>query len=160
MPAPPPVRGPESDGGSVFDKLIEDYDALAERAEDMVFQHVCGEIEMELRAHFFRYVRTFSRVRDVPFSFNAELCPFCFPPLYHAVVTTGDNQIVIHRGNSKNPRSDLTTTMKLRSPRPSWPRSHFSPPISPISNPASRPGCCRIFIGRPPRGFRMEFCTR
>lgn len=57
IPTPPPVRGTEEpDGGSIFDKLIEDYRALAERAEDMVFQHVCGEIEMELRAHFFRCV--------------------------------------------------------------------------------------------------------
>ena len=56
MPMTPPVRNNESDGGSIFDKLIEDYDALAERAEGMVSQHVCGEIEMELRAHFFRCV--------------------------------------------------------------------------------------------------------
>lgn len=57
MPAPPPVLGTEeSNGSSVFDKLIEDYCALAERVEDMVFQHVCGEIEMDLRDHFFRYV--------------------------------------------------------------------------------------------------------
>jgi len=56
MPTPSPVRGAESGGGSIFDKLIEDYGALAGRAEDMVLHHVCGEIEMELRAHFFRYV--------------------------------------------------------------------------------------------------------
>ena len=57
IPTPPPPRGSEANGGSIFDKLIEDYGALAERAEDMVFQHVCGEIEMELRAHFFRCVQ-------------------------------------------------------------------------------------------------------
>jgi len=57
MPTPPPVHGTGADGGSIFDKLIEDYGALAERADDMVLQHVCGEIEMELRAHFFRYVQ-------------------------------------------------------------------------------------------------------
>ena len=58
IPIPPPLRGTkEPDGGSIFDRLIEDYRALADRAEDMVFQHVCGEIEMELRAHFFRYVK-------------------------------------------------------------------------------------------------------
>ncbi|KAF9650708.1 hypothetical protein BDM02DRAFT_3092586 [Thelephora ganbajun] len=56
MPIPPPVRGTESDGGSIFDKLIEDYGALVERAEEMVVQHVCGEIEMELRAHFFSHI--------------------------------------------------------------------------------------------------------
>lgn len=57
MPTPPPPRrGSESNTGSIFDGLIEDYAALAERAEDMVLQHVCGEIEMELRAHFFRYL--------------------------------------------------------------------------------------------------------
>lgn len=57
MPTPPPpIRGTESLTGSIFDKLIEDYGALAERAEDMVLQHVCGEIEMDLRAHFFRCV--------------------------------------------------------------------------------------------------------
>ena len=56
MPIPPLARGNESDRGSIFDRLIEDYGALTERAEDMVFQHVCGEIEMELKAHFFRYV--------------------------------------------------------------------------------------------------------
>ena len=58
IPVPPPARNSETDDGSIFDKLIGDYDALAERAEDMVFQHVCGEIEMELRAHFFRCVQT------------------------------------------------------------------------------------------------------
>jgi hypothetical protein len=57
MPIPPPIRSGGSDGGSIFDKLVEDYGALAERAEDMVFQHVCGEVEMELRAHFFRCVQ-------------------------------------------------------------------------------------------------------
>jgi len=56
MPPLPPARGAESGGGSIFDKLIEDYGGLAGRAEDMVIQHVCGEIEMELRVHFFRYV--------------------------------------------------------------------------------------------------------
>ena len=65
IPTPPPVRGAKGpDGGSVFDKLIEDYRALAERAEDMVFQHVCGEIEMELRAHFFRCVEM-SRIQNL-----------------------------------------------------------------------------------------------
>lgn len=57
MPTPPPAPSIEEfDNGSVFDSLIADYDALSERAEDMVFQHVCGEIEMELRTHFFRCV--------------------------------------------------------------------------------------------------------
>ena len=57
MPTPPPLaRGTERDGGSIFDKLIDDYGALAERAEDMVLQHVCGEIGTELKAHFFRCV--------------------------------------------------------------------------------------------------------
>lgn len=57
MPTPPPpTRGTESNAGSIFDKLIEDYGALTERAEDMVLEHVCGEIEMDLRAHFFKCV--------------------------------------------------------------------------------------------------------
>lgn len=60
MPTPPLIRGTGgSCTGSIFDKLIEDYGALGERAEDMVFQHVCGEIEAELRAHFFRYGSNF-----------------------------------------------------------------------------------------------------
>lgn len=55
----PAIIAEGSGGGSIFDKLIEDYGALAERAEDMVFQHVSGEIEMELRAHFFGCVQIF-----------------------------------------------------------------------------------------------------
>jgi len=55
MPIPPPVRGTECNGDSIFDKLIEGYGVLAERAKDMVLQHVCGEIEMELKAHFFSH---------------------------------------------------------------------------------------------------------
>jgi hypothetical protein len=75
MPTPPPpTRDTESDGGSIFDKLIEDYGALAERAEDMVLQHVCGEIEMELRAHFFRCV--FERGAVFRDRVNANLCSF------------------------------------------------------------------------------------
>jgi len=74
IPTPPLAFGTEeSDGSSIFDKLIQDYGALTERAEDMVFQHVCGEIEMELRAHFFRYVCFFSFRRETgPFSFNVS----------------------------------------------------------------------------------------
>ena len=74
MPMPPPARSGESDSGSIFDKLIEEYDALAERAEDMAFQHVCGEIEMELKVHFFRYVQTPKlRALGCPFGEGAPL---------------------------------------------------------------------------------------
>lgn len=86
MPIPPPVRSTgETYDGSIFDKLIEDYDALAERAEDMVFQHVCGEIEMELRAHFFR----------------------------HAHLLSGPGLILISLAvTGRNPRLDRSTTTK------------------------------------------------
>jgi hypothetical protein len=77
MPVPPPpVHGTESDGGSIFDKLIEDYVVLAERAEDMVLQHVCGEIEMELKAHFFRCVSNPISLSAGGARSKADLCSF------------------------------------------------------------------------------------
>jgi len=81
-----PARSNESDGGSIFDKLIEEYDVLAERAEDMVFQHVCGEIEMELKAHFFRYVQRVApseRGSDLRYLPNSNLRPFYTPLSYY-----------------------------------------------------------------------------
>ena len=83
MPTLPPAIGAEGSGhGSIFDKLIENYGALAERAEDMVFQHVSGEIEMELRAHFFGCVQIFLGRADFfvleHLEIGANLCPFLF----------------------------------------------------------------------------------
>lgn len=94
MPIPPLPRSSESDAGSIFDKLIEDYGVLAERAEDMVFQHVCGEVEMELKAHFFRYVQVsnkecpvISSEGRVPFNINLILiCVYSISPLHTTTV--------------------------------------------------------------------------
>lgn len=38
--------------GTIFEELVVQYGKLAERAEDMIVQCVCGEIEAGLRAHF------------------------------------------------------------------------------------------------------------
>ncbi|KAI0080027.1 RINT-1 family protein [Panus rudis PR-1116 ss-1] len=38
--------------GTIFEELIEQYDKLAERAEDMIVQTICSEVESGLRAHF------------------------------------------------------------------------------------------------------------
>jgi RAD50-interacting protein 1 len=50
MPKLPPVKDAQFDG-TVFDELIAQYASLLDRAEDIVAQHVYGEVEVELRAH-------------------------------------------------------------------------------------------------------------
>ncbi|KII93691.1 hypothetical protein PLICRDRAFT_101630 [Plicaturopsis crispa FD-325 SS-3] len=38
--------------GTIFEVLVEQYTSLIERAEEMIIQQICGEIENGLRAHF------------------------------------------------------------------------------------------------------------
>jgi len=54
---PPLSQGSESDKedlycGTFFDALISRYEKLANRAEDMIVQQVCGEVERALKVHF------------------------------------------------------------------------------------------------------------
>jgi RAD50-interacting protein 1 len=37
---------------TIFQELVLQYRKLVDRAENMIVQHVCGEIESGLRAHF------------------------------------------------------------------------------------------------------------
>ncbi|KZT06301.1 uncharacterized protein LAESUDRAFT_653786 [Laetiporus sulphureus 93-53] len=50
----PNPKGGETEAaeGTIFEELIMQYGQLAERAEDMIVQSVCGEVEVGLRAHF------------------------------------------------------------------------------------------------------------
>jgi hypothetical protein len=41
---------------SVFDVLIEKYEAVCERSEDMIVRLVTSEVEQELKEHLKRYV--------------------------------------------------------------------------------------------------------
>ena len=117
IPIPPPARSSKSDVGSIFDKLIDDYDVLAERAEDMVFQHVCGEIEMELKAHFFRYVQIPERMvlgcfipGEMRFNVDLILTYVCstYPPL----LPPWNGTAVTYRGNTRNLRLKPNTTTR------------------------------------------------
>ena len=44
----------DQEGVSVFDVMIEKYDALCERSEDMMVRLVASEVEQELREHLKR----------------------------------------------------------------------------------------------------------
>lgn len=55
------LGGENGDEVSVFDVLIEKYEAVCERSEDMIVRLVTSEVESELKEHLKRYV------------------PFCFP---------------------------------------------------------------------------------
>lgn len=52
LPDPSAVR----DEGTIFDELVKQYNALAERAETMLIKQICGEVESDLKAHLFKYV--------------------------------------------------------------------------------------------------------
>ena len=49
--------GFDEEGVSVFDVMIEEYEALCERSEDMMVRLVTSEVEQELREHLKRLVR-------------------------------------------------------------------------------------------------------
>ncbi|TDL28873.1 hypothetical protein BD410DRAFT_712399 [Rickenella mellea] len=51
---PDPSAANVEDEGTLFDELIAQYGALASRAEGMLVRQVCGEVEAELKAHFYR----------------------------------------------------------------------------------------------------------
>jgi len=50
----PDPKGAEDEApeGTIFEELVTQYSKLAERAEDMIVQTVCSEVEGGLRAHF------------------------------------------------------------------------------------------------------------
>ena len=41
---------------TIFEELVQQYAKLSSRAEDMIVQQVCGEVEGGLRMHFSTYV--------------------------------------------------------------------------------------------------------
>lgn len=45
------IVDPASSGETVFAKMLSQYRQLCVRAEDMIVQLVCGEVESGLRAH-------------------------------------------------------------------------------------------------------------
>ncbi|KZT74918.1 hypothetical protein DAEQUDRAFT_659434 [Daedalea quercina L-15889] len=46
------ASGTGDEEGTIFDALVDQYGKLAERAEDIIVQSVCGEVEAGLKAHF------------------------------------------------------------------------------------------------------------
>ncbi len=60
MPDPSAVR----DEGTIFDELVKQYNALAERAETMLVKQICGEVESDLKAHLFKYVTARDKSRE------------------------------------------------------------------------------------------------
>jgi len=51
VPHPKPAEG-GIPGNTLYDELISQYRKVVTRAEDMVIQQVCGEIETALKVHF------------------------------------------------------------------------------------------------------------
>lgn len=41
--------------GTLFDELIGQYTAVANRAEDMIIRHISSEVEVELKGYFAKY---------------------------------------------------------------------------------------------------------
>jgi hypothetical protein len=54
-----PLGTDDTPEGTLFDALIEQYEALAQRAEGMMVQHTYLEIESGLRAHFHTSTSTY-----------------------------------------------------------------------------------------------------
>ena len=51
---PATLRNGQATAGSVFDVVGERYEALANRAEDMIVRHVSAEVETDLKQHLTR----------------------------------------------------------------------------------------------------------
>ena len=51
LPDPKPAEG-DIPSNTLYDELILQYRKVVTRAEDMVVQQVCGEIETALKVHF------------------------------------------------------------------------------------------------------------
>ncbi|KAG6866034.1 hypothetical protein C0991_009443, partial [Blastosporella zonata] len=69
----PLLPDPAADGGeipedTVFDELIAQYERLVTRAESMVVQQVCGEIENLLKAHFLTSLPSSDHASDIALS--------------------------------------------------------------------------------------------
>jgi hypothetical protein len=45
------LRAHDRPSGTVFDVMIERYEALVSRTEDMIVRHVSAEVEMDLKQH-------------------------------------------------------------------------------------------------------------
>lgn len=65
LPDPKPPAEEDVPEGTIFEELVTQYGKLAERAEDLIVQSVCGEVEQGFKAH---YSGTASYVL-LPFSF-------------------------------------------------------------------------------------------
>jgi len=50
----PDPKGAHSDvpEGTIFEELVSQYDKLSERAEELIIQTICAEVEVGLKAHF------------------------------------------------------------------------------------------------------------
>ena len=48
----PKTIGAEVPEGTIFEELVVQYNQLANRAEDLIIQSVCNEVEVGLKTHF------------------------------------------------------------------------------------------------------------
>jgi hypothetical protein len=55
LPEPKGMPDEYAPEGTIFEELVVQYRKLVDRAEGMIVQQVCGEIETGLKAHFISY---------------------------------------------------------------------------------------------------------
>lgn len=55
LPDPKEVSD-EAPEGTIFEELVHQYEKLITRAEDIITQQVCGEVETSLRSYWAKYV--------------------------------------------------------------------------------------------------------
>ena len=52
----PKSSGADAPEGTIFEVLVRQYGSLITRAEEMIVQLICGEVEGHLKAYFIEYV--------------------------------------------------------------------------------------------------------
>jgi hypothetical protein len=50
----PKATGTDVPEGTIFEELVLQYDKLVDRAEEMLVQLICGEVESHLKTYFAR----------------------------------------------------------------------------------------------------------
>ncbi len=51
--------------GTIFEELVQQYEKLVTRTEDMIIQQVCAEVEASWKVHFARCVLLVSPAYDI-----------------------------------------------------------------------------------------------
>ncbi|KAI0047816.1 hypothetical protein FA95DRAFT_1540756 [Auriscalpium vulgare] len=73
--------GTEAPDGTIFEELVQQYGTLVARAEDMIVQQVCGEVETSLKPYFSQSARPSSASRVATPVADLAVSPALVPAL-------------------------------------------------------------------------------